>query len=385
MTEIAAAPKKRIESIDVLRGIVMVIMVLDHTRDFFTNTNFNPTDLSRASTALFLTRFITHYCAALFVFLAGTGAFLSISRGKTKGEAARFLLSRGIWLILLELTLVNWGFSLNRGTWQFSMDYSFFFLQVIWVIGLSMIILAGLIYLPVRVVGLIGLILIFGHNAFDKINPQSFSPDGGIAWQFLHVQGIVNYAHNTRHIFVLYPLIPWVGVMAAGYSFGTLFKMDVAKRKKILTTIGIAAIALFVIIRSFNIYGDPDNWVSQGVWYRTVLSFINAQKYPPSLDYLLITIGPAMLLLAAIENTHNGLTRILLVFGRVPLFFYLLHIYLLQLISGIVYHLFVDVKHGFDLPAVYLLWALAVFILYFPCRWYMQYKISHKQWWLSYL
>lgn len=381
MADVIIPPKKRIESIDVLRGIVMVIMVLDHTRDFFTNIRYNPTDLSKASTALFLTRFITHYCAALFVFLAGTGAFLSISRGKSKGEASRFLLSRGVWIIILELTFVNWGFSINRGAWQFSMDYSFFFLQVFWVIGLSMIILAGLIYLPVEIVGAVGLLLIFGHDAFDKISAQT----GGVLWQFIHVQGIVNYASNTRHIFVLYPLVPWVGVMAAGYSFGAIFKMDAAKRKKILLIIGVSALAIFVLIRSFNIYGDPDGWKDQGVWYRTVLSFINAQKYPPSLDYLLITIGPGMLALAALEHAKSKVTDFFLIFGRVPLFYYLLHIWLLQAIAAVVFNVFTNKDHDFSLPWVYLFWALAVFILYFPCKWFMKYKMTHKHWWLSYM
>ncbi|OCX53673.1 hypothetical protein BEL04_05095 [Mucilaginibacter sp. PPCGB 2223] len=387
MTDTLTQPKKRIESIDVMRGIVMVIMALDHTRDFFTTIRFNPTDLTQASTALFITRFITHYCAATFVFLAGTGAYLSLTRGKTKAEAARFLISRGIWLVILEVTLINWGFSMNHGTWQFSMDYSFVFLQVIWVIGVSMIILAGLIYLPVEAIGIIGLILIFGHNAFDVVAPKSLGETGGALWQFLHVQGIVNYAHNTRHVFVFYPLIPWVGVMAAGYSFGTLFKMEQAKRQKLLVATGLSAIALFILIRSGNFYGDPDHWTHQQVWYRTVLSFINAQKYPPSLDYLLITLGPVLILLAYLEGVKNRVTDIFLVFGRVPLFYYLCHIYLLQLLAYIAFKI-TETEHiayGFGLPIVYAVWLLAVFILYFPSKWFMQYKQAHRQWWLSYL
>jgi uncharacterized membrane protein len=387
MTDTLAPPKKRIESIDIMRGIVMVIMALDHTRDFFTTVRFNPTDLTRASTALFITRFITHYCAATFVFLAGTGAFLSLNRGKTKGEAARFLITRGIWLIILEITLVNWGFSMNHGTWQFSMDYSFVFLQVIWVIGICMIILAALIYLPIRVIGAFGLLLILGHNAFDNIDTRSFGQTGGAIWQFLHVQSIFNYAKGTRHIFILYPIIPWIGVMATGYSFGTIFKLDAAKRKKLLITIGCSAIVLFIAIRSVNLYGDPDHWAKQEVWYRTVLSFINAQKYPPSLDYLLITLGPAMILLAYLEGVKNRITDIFLVFGRVPLFYYLCHIYLLQLLAYIAFKI-TEAEHiayGFGLPIVYAMWLLAVFILYFPSSWFMKYKQTHQQWWLSYL
>lgn len=385
MTEAAVSQKKRINSIDVLRGIVMVIMVLDHTRDFFSDPRIDPTDLSKVSTALFFTRYITHFCAALFVFLAGTGAFLSLNRGKTKAQAARFLLSRGLWLIVLELTLVNWGFSIDRGSFRFDMDYSFVFLQVIWVIGVSMIVLAGLIYLPLTLVAAIGLILIFGHNAFDHIRPDSFTGAGADVWKFLHVSGMVNFDNNTHHIFVLYPLVPWVGVMAAGYSFGSVFKMDEARRKKIMIGIGLSAIALFGIIRSFNLYGDPNNWTPQVNWLRTGLSFINAQKYPPSLDYLLITLGIGMLVLAALEHTQNIFTNILLVFGRVPLFYYLLHIYLLQLMAAIVYGWFANVKYNFDLPMIYAFWIMAVVLLYYPCRWFMRYKSTHKQWWLSYL
>jgi uncharacterized membrane protein len=387
MTDTLAPAKKRIESIDVMRGIVMVIMALDHTRDFFTTIRFNPTDLSKASTALFLTRFITHYCAATFVSLAGTGAFLSLTRGKTKGEAAKFLISRGIWLIILELTLINWGFEMQHGTWQFQMDYTFAVGQVIWAIGWSMIILAGLIYLPVRAIAVFGLILIFGHNLFDKVEPSSLGHYTGKLWQFLHVQGVINYDNNTRHFLAFYPIIPWVGVMATGYSFGTIFKLDEAKRKKTLLQIGFGAIALFIIIRGFNFYGDPNNWIKQEVWYRTVLSFINAQKYPPSLDYLLITLGPVMIMLAVLENVKNRVTDIFLVYGRVPLFYYLCHIYLLQLLAYIAFKITEaeHISYGFGLPVVYGVWLLAVFILYFPSNWFMKYKMTHKQWWLSYL
>jgi uncharacterized membrane protein len=381
-------PKTRIQSIDILRGIVMIIMALDHTRDFFsTQQGFDPTDLRRASTALFLTRFITHYCAACFVFLAGTSAFLSLSRGKTKGQAARFLITRGLWLILLELTLVNWGFFLNTtGGPSFNFDYSFVFVQVIWVTGIGMIIMAGLIYLPVPAITAIGLLLIFTHNLFDGIDPKGLGSFGDL-WQFLHVQGIVGYANNTRHVFVLYPLIPWIGVMAAGYGFGTLFKMEAAKRKQTMRIIGVSAIALFVVIRAFNLYGDPNPWVDQHCWYRSLLSFINARKYPPSLDYLLITIGPGVLFLSYIEGISNRLTNIFLVFGRVPLFYYLLHLYLLQLLTFITFRATqgMNIKFGFGLPVVYAFWFLVVFILYFPCRWYMNYKARHTQWWLSYL
>ncbi len=373
MTTLTASPKKRIDSIDILRGIVMIIMALDHTRDFFTRLNYDPTDLTHASTALFLTRFITHYCAATFVFLAGTGAFLYLSRGKTKFEAFKFLLSRGLWLIILECTLVHWGWGMGL------------FLQVIWVIGLSMVILSLLIWLPVPVITAFGLILIFGHNLLDHVNASAFSATGKTLWTFLHVQGMV-HIWGYGNAFLMYPLVPWVGVMAAGYGFGTLYTRDAAKRKKTLTILGFSAIVLFIAIRYFNIYGDPSLWIYEGNIHRTILSFIDVQKYPPSLDYMLITLGPGLLFLAWVEGKSNALTNIFVVYGRVPLFYYILHLYLLHLmaiLAGVITGNHQGVAVG--LPIVYLIWLTAVSILYFPCRWYMKYKREHKQWWLGYL
>lgn len=369
MTTTLAPVKKRIQSIDIMRGIVMIIMALDHTRDFFTDSSADPTDLSRVSTGLFLTRFITHYCAATFVFLAGAGAFLSITRGKTKPEACWFLVSRGLWLIILELTVINWGW--GEGV----------FLQVIWVIGISMIILGFLIFLPVGVVTAFGLVLIFGHDMFDRVSPQQFTGIERTGWIFLHVQSVVQLWGNNTAL-VLYPLVPWVGVMAAGYGFGSLYQLEAERRKKILLIIGSTALLLFIIIRSDNFYGDKAPWSDHGSWVRTALSFINVSKYPPSLDYLLITLGPVIILLAFLENVHNKISDVLLVYGRVALVYYILHLYLLRILSELNKHVF---GNNFSLPAVYLTWALAVFALYFPCRWFMQYKRSHKQWWLSYL
>jgi len=377
MTSTALQSKKRIESIDVIRGIVMVVMALDHCRDFLTRLAYDPTDLSKASTILFLTRFVTHYCAATFVFLAGTSAYLYISRGKTKGQAAKFLLSRGLWLVLLELTIIRFG-------WVMNLDYHFILLQVIWAIGVSMVILAALIYLPLPAIAIFGFILLFGHDLFDSLSAAAFSPAGKIAWDILHVSGIVTI--GKVNVLVLYPLIPWVGVMALGYCFGTLFKMEGAERRKLLIIFGSCAIALFVVIRAFNFYGDPSNWTDQHVWYRDVLSFIDVSKYPPSLDYILITLGPVMLMLAALENVHNRITSIFLVYGRVPLFYYILHLYLARLLSFLTF-VIMDKKQGYSFPlgTVYIVWLLIVFILYFPCRCFMKYKQTHKQWWLSYL
>jgi uncharacterized membrane protein len=380
MNLLAETPKKRIDSIDILRGLVMAIMALDHTRDFFMATPYDPTDLTRASTILFLTRFITHYCAATFVFLAGTGAFLSLTRGKSKADACKFLLSRGLWLVVLECTLIHlgWGGGL--------------FLQVIWAIGISMMVLGLLIFLPLPVIAGFGLLLIFGHNAFDHVNTATFTPGEKTLWTFLHVPGMV-HLWQGEDIFVFYPLVPWIGVMATGYSFGKLFTIDAAKRKKALVILGTSAIVLFVVIRYFAIYGDPTTWTYQGNIHRTILSFINISKYPPSLDYLLITLGPAMLFLAFIEGKKNIFTDIFVVFGRVPLFYYILHLYLIHLLA-ILIGLIVplpqspapgQVSVGLSLGWVYVIWISVVTILYFPCKWFMKYKREHKQWWLSYL
>jgi uncharacterized membrane protein len=374
MNLLAESPKKRIDSIDILRGLVMAIMALDHTRDFFTVEHFDPTDLTRASTILFLTRFITHYCAATFVFLAGTGAFLSLTRGKTKAKASRFLLSRGLWLVVLELTVVLGGWGGGEP-----------FLQVIWAIGVSMIILAFLIYLPLPLIAAFGLLLIFGHDSLDHISMATFTSGEKTWWTFLHVQGQVHLFGHTN-IFVMYPLIPWVGVMATGYSFGKLFTIDAAKRKKILITIGLSAIALFIVIRYFAIYGDPAVWTYQGNIHRTILSFINVSKYPPSLDYLLVTLGPGMLFLAWVEGKSNKFTNIFVVYGRVPLFYYILHLYTLNILAHILGAILQLPKGtGLSLGWVYVIWISVVFMLYFPCRWFMKYKREHKQWWLSYL
>ena len=351
----------------------MAIMALDHTRDFFMVTPYDPTDLSRASTLLFLTRFITHYCAATFVFLAGTGAFLSLTRGKTKADACKFLLSRGLWLIVLELTVVRVGWGGGQ------------FLQVIWAIGVSMMVLAFLIYLPLPVIAAFGLILIFGHNSLDHLSMATFTPGEKTLWTFLHVQGMV-HPWAGADVFVYYPLIPWIGVMAVGYSFGKLFTIDAAKRKRILLILGSSAIALFIVIRYFAIYGVPTTWAYQGNIHRTILSFIDVSKYPPSLDYLLITLGPGMIFLAWVEGKSNRFTNIFVVYGRVPLFYYILHLYSLHLLAIVIdATIHIPKDTGFSLGWVYVIWLSVVTILYLPCRWFMKYKREHKQWWLSYL
>lgn len=386
------AQSKRIVSIDILRGIVMVIMALDHTRDYFTNFTHDPTDLEYASTFMFLTRWITHFCAPIFVFLSGTSAFLSMQKGKTIKQQAGFLLSRGIWLLILEFTIVRFG-------WMFNVDYSMVFVQVIWAIGWSMIFLSGLIFLPRKLVLAIALSLIFLHNAFDGVHAANLG-EYGRWWNVFHEFGIIPLFGDVT-MFVLYPLVPWIAVMAVGYCFGGIMKMEEWQRDKWLYRIGLSAIALFVVLRFTNAYGDSALWSSQGSLHRTVLSFINVTKYPPSLLYLLMTIGPAITLLPLLEKMRNKVGDFFTVYGRVPMFYYILHIYLIHFISMIVGVWIYDVPShyfttnaetlsakpnwGYSLVGVYLYWMLVIVMLYLPCRWFMQVKMKHKKWWLSYL
>jgi uncharacterized membrane protein len=386
-----ASQNKRIISIDILRGIIMVVMALDHTRDFFSNFQYNPLDLEHTNIAMFFTRWITHFCAPVFVFLSGTSAFLSFNKGKTKKEAAKYLLTRGLWLVILEFTIIRFG-------WLFNFDYTHLIVQVIWAIGWAMIFLSRLIFLPYPLILAIGLALIFGHNVFDTTHADAFGGYAGF-WNVLHEMGLVQLTESTS-LFVIYPLVPWIGVMAVGYCFGKIFTKPEADRNMWLYSLGIAAIMLFVITRYINIYGDSHHWVAQDTTVNTILSFIDCTKYPPSLLYLLMTLGPAILVLPLLEKLNNAISRFFLVFGRVPMFYYILHIYLIHtmamtiaLFQNIPAYYFTDTDKsfgpkpgwGYDLQGVYFYWALTIAILYFPCRWFMNIKMNHKKWWLSYI
>lgn len=369
----------------------MVLMALDHTRDYFTDFYNNPTDLSVASTGMFLTRWITHFCAPVFVFLAGTSAFLSLSRKQDKKAASFFLFTRGIWLIVLELTIVRFG-------WVFNLDYSQTIVQVIWAIGWSMIFLAALIHLPFKAILAIGLIMIVGHNALDFI-PVDTQTGTGPLWHFLHQSGFIQYGSNGS-LYVIYPLIPWIGVMATGYCFGRVMQYTEQKRNRLLYRIGGGAILLFIILRATKLYGDPLPWTAQDSWFRTILSFVNCEKYPPSLLYLLMTLGPSVMLMPLLERAGANAGRFFTVFGRVPLFYYIAHIYLIHAMAligaavlGLPFDYFTDNDliwvskpgWGWGLPVVYAVWIAAVLLLYYPSRWFMRVKQQNKQWWLSYL
>jgi uncharacterized membrane protein len=394
----------RIESIDLLRGVVMVIMALDHARDYFHLGALvnDPTALATTTPIIFFTRFITHFCAPVFVFLAGTSAFLYGSR-KTKPALSKFLFTRGLWLIFVEIIIMDF-------IWFFDISYSTILLQVIFAIGVSMIVLGILIYLPQKAILVLALVLIAGHNLLDGITVEgnSFS---SIVWYMLHQHSFIEFSENFVMIFD-YPVLPWIGVMALGYCFGGFYAkdFDAAVRKKWLLRLGLGAIVLFFILRSINVYGDPIPWAIQKNTTFTILSFLNVTKYPPSLSFLLITLGPALLFLYGTESIKNKITDFFLVFGRVPFFFYILHaltIHLFALLGLLVTggdwkimildwraimlseSVLADSKlasYGYPLWVVYLIWITIVLLLYPLSKKYMIYKASNKdKWWLSYL
>jgi uncharacterized membrane protein len=404
---VAYAPpaRQRVDSIDLLRGLVMVIMLLDHVRDFFSveQFQFDPTNLDRTSIALFLTRWITHFCAPVFFFLAGAGAYLRLARGATRRELSWFLVSRGVWLIVLELTILRALISfdvLPGGTYLG---------LTIWALGWSMIVLAGLVHLPLAVTGAVGVVMILVHNAFDGIQVPSCAPGqpicstGDMLVRVLHVQGPIMLTADGPMFLALYPLIPWIGVMAAGYAFGRLYTMDAADRRRILLRLGVAIVVLFVVLRATNLYGDPSRWSvqSRGAAF-TVLSFMNLTKYPPSLLYLCMTLGPAILLLAFMEREQRSrIGRALVTYGRVPMLFYVLQ---WVWAHGLAFPAFalagkpidalfifhnnspeVLAQAGFPLPVVYVVWVAGVFALYPICRWYAEVKRRRNDWWMGYL
>jgi uncharacterized membrane protein len=394
---IKTANSTRIESIDLLRGIVMIVMALDHVRDYFHADAFlfNPTDLTKTSVALFFTRWITHYCAPVFIFLAGTSAFL-IGMRKSKKELSSFLLKRGLWLVFLELTVVNFA-------WFFNVEFSLITLFVIWALGIGMILLAAFIHLPYMVTLAAGLIMVAGHNMLDGFNVEG-NDIKAIGWSIIHQFQGFSLSENFS-LFIAYPLVPWVGVMLLGYCFGIFYQSEfVATRKKLLLSLGFGLILLFVVIRLNNVYGDPSPWTFQSSTVFTVLSFINVTKYPPSLLYLLITLGPAIVFLAVSENFAGAISQRIKILGRVPMFYYLLHLYLIHflaviaaLISGyeasdMVFTSWVTdspnlAGYGFNLWIVYAVWIGVVVMLYPLCKWYDQYRMAHQRtkWWLSYV
>jgi len=379
-----------------MRGIVMVIMALDHTRDFYhvDNLYFDPTDLTKTNPALFFTRWITHYCAPTFVMLSGAAIAISSLR-KTKTDLSRFLLTRGLWLIFLEVMVVRFDLTFN-------FIFDAFLFQVIWAIGASMVIMAALIHLPARAIWISGLAIVFIHNLLEMIPITPEHGAGFVIWGFF--TNTFFYFEGSPIVMVPYPVLPWLGIMMSGFGVGLLFspQFDTAKRKKYLLYIGTTAVLLFIMLRFFNLYGDPRPWSVQKDGLFTVMSFINTTKYPPSLMYTLMTLGPVLMILSWMENANLNMLKPLNVFGRVPLFYYILHFALIHATAKFIYattnhvdfsKLTFRFTEDFGIPAegryslggVYLAWFCVVLFLYPICVWYNRYKSTHRNWWLSYL
>jgi len=407
-----AIGKRRIESIDFLRGIVMIIMALDHVRMYFGFGTWysEPTNLSTTTPLLFFTRWITHFCAPVFVFLAGTSAFLSRSSrfhfsmkraglsGSNKtslNKTAWHLFTRGIWLIVLELTIVNFA-------WTFDITFSFRILQVIWVIGVSMVILSVLVYLPMQIIFAIGVILVFGHNLLDPITTQG-NGTLDLIWYALYQPNVIFLGNATISLF--YSIIPWSGLMALGYVFGGFYTEGFGeeRRRQWMLLIGIGAVLLFILLRGFNLYGEPNPWAPQNSSMFTVVSFLNTSKYPPSLHFLLMTMGPALIFLSLSEKIRSRIAAPVVVFGKAPLFFYILHLYfihalamLMLVLAGRDWHEYILSasaissgtlsNFGLRIEAVYIIWILMIASLYPLCKWYQRYKENNPaKWWLGYL
>jgi uncharacterized membrane protein len=390
----------RVESIDALRGAVMVIMALDPVRDFIHRgaMSQSPTDLATTTPVLFFTRWITHLCAPTFMLTAGLGAFLWWQRGRSRRELSTFLLTRGVWLVVLELTVMRLAYNFT-----FSTEYPFF-LIVLWALGGCMIALAALVWLPLPILLVLSLAMIVGHNLLDGVDSARFGVAAGL-WNLLHQPGPVPLPGLT--VFVAYPLVPWIAVMALGFCLGPVFQWDRASRVRLLARLGVAATVGFLILRSLNRYGDPVPWSTQASQTYTLLSFLNTTKYPPSLSYLLMTLGPALLALAWLDRQGSQPTHALVVFGRVPLFYFVLHFFAAHLAMVVlalftygtdalkfVFHplptmggpraLF-PVGYGWDLWVAYLVWALVVLGMYPACRWFAGVKARQRDWWLGYL
>jgi uncharacterized membrane protein len=397
MTRLTVIAKPRITSIDLLRGIVMVIMAIDHVRDFFhidASTGV-PTNMATTTPQLFFTRWITHFCAPTFVFLAGTSTYLSGIK-KTKSELAGFLIRRGFWLIVVEFLVMSLAFTFNP-------LYNVFILQVIWAIGISMVLLGLIIRLPFNVILILGLLIICAHNLLDA--PEAaLHGKVGFWWDLMHRGNFAVYTIIPNHIIIiLYPFLPWFGVMCCGYCFGKLYENGTAPqaRRKMLMQIGFVVTILFIVLRLINTYGDPAPWSVQRNAVYTFLSFLNTTKYPPSLLYLCMTLGPAILFLAIIEDVQNRLSNFFIVFGRVPFFYYVVHFYYIHALCVVAFFVFgytsKDIvpkstpflfrpdDFGFSPPGVYAVWFFVIITLYPIFKWYNKYKSTHNQWWLSYV
>ncbi len=387
----AGAP--RLDGIDMLRGLVICLMVLDHVRDFFMLVPFgpggpgDPLNLDTTNPALFATRWVTNFCAPVFVLLAGVGAALQAANGKRPADLSRFLLTRGLWLIALELTLIGLG-------WQFV--WALVFLQVIWAIGWSMVLLSVLTWLPGRALLVLGVVIVAGHNLLDPVQPAAFGAWAPL-WNAIHVTGVAPVAGFP--VLFAYPILPWFGIMLVGYGIAPLFRLETSARRRWLTILGLSMTAAFVVLRGLEIYGDSKPWETHPELWKTVGDFLDVQKYPPSLQFALVTLGPALAFLPILERLKGPAAAFLLAFGRAPLFAYVLHIWMAHLLamavgvamglpaSGFLNPLFQGPPEGwgFSLLATYGFWLLILTVLYVPTRWFAGVKARRRDWWLGYL
>lgn len=385
--------RSRIESVDLLRGIVMVLMALDHVRDFFGGTAVSPTNMATTTVPLFLTRWITHLCAPVFFLLTGTSAYFVMQR-RTRPELSRFLLTRGLWLVFLDAVVVRCF------AFQFNFDYHVTVLNVLWALGWSMVALSALVLMRPAVVLVFGVVMIAAHNLLDPVPAAAFGSLAPI-WTVLHVQGFL--LNRPGHVVLLaYPLIPWIGVTAAGFGLGQVFDWPVDRRRRVLLRLGSALTIGFVVLRWLNVYGDPSRWTIQRSAAFTAVSFLNTTKYPPSLLFLLMTLGPALLLLRAFERPAAGLAPVRTI-GSVPLFYFLMHLVAIHALAvaicavryGAVHWMFESPDLGhfpiteppgwpLSLPPVYAIWIGIVAALYPLCRWYSGIRARSANRWLSY-
>jgi uncharacterized membrane protein len=394
-------PPSRLTSLDALRGTVMIIMAIDHVRDFFDRYSMSnsPTDLSKTSAIMFFTRWITHFCMPVFMFCAGAAAFLWWNRGKkTAGQLSWFLATRAVWFLALEVLVMNFAYSFNVST------HSLILLLVLYIFGACMLLMAMLIHIPLRWLAVLSIAIIALPNLLD---PYSASRFGKFAWAFhlLHQPGVIML--GNRPAFVVYPILPWIGVMAAGFCFAQLFTFDDIIRRRITFRLGLALTAAFLVIRAINVYGDPSRWTTQKSTVFTALSFLDCTKYPASLDYVLMTIGPALLLLAWYDHLGFSSRNPLIVFGRVPLFYFVLHFYAIHILLGVMSYIRYGSRafsfifnampamggprevyppdFGYPLWVTYAIWIGLLAALYPLCSWFARYKATHRSWWLSYL
>lgn len=390
-----AAPTARISSMDVVRGLVMVLMAIDHVRVYSGQPAGGPT------AGIFFTRWITHFVAPAFVFFAGTGAFLHGAKLGDRGRLARFLASRGLWLVLLELTLL-------RFAWTFNFDYAHYSLAgVIWMLGWCMVLLAGIIYLPVWAIATFGMVTMVAHPILYPLMGAVHAADGSVLdalFKVLYLGEGFDVGKGGPPLLVLFVIIPWIGVMAAGYAFGPVMRWPADRRRAFCLRLGIGATVLFVALRALDGFGDPRHWHDQMMkGWPGLLAFLNTSKYPASFLFLLMTLGPTIALLPLVEGAKGWLAGVLETFGRVPLFYYMLHIPLIHLAAiavslirtgAVTPWLFANhplnpgqapAGYQWSLPLLYLVWAVVVVILYFPCRWYAALKARNKSTWLSYL